>query len=98
MLVDPIGASPGQYKVVVDNDQVRVLKIDYGPKERGVMHGHPEAILVCMTELRARFHLPDGSAEEIEVPAGGFRHMPATTHQPENRSTNRFEGFLVELK
>src|SRR4029078_3954504 len=34
---DPVTVDPKHYKVMLDNDQVRVLKIQYGAKEKSVM-------------------------------------------------------------
>jgi hypothetical protein len=38
---DPIKVDPKHYKVAIDNPQVRVLRIHYGPHEKSVMHEHP---------------------------------------------------------
>jgi len=45
--VAPVGAQDAvkvdgkHYKVMFENDQVRVLHITYGPGEKSVMHEHP---------------------------------------------------------
>ncbi len=36
--LDPVELDPKHYKVVIDNDQVRVLRAKYGPHEKSVMH------------------------------------------------------------
>jgi hypothetical protein len=38
---DPVKVDPSHYKVELEKDRVRVLRINYGPRERSVMHGHP---------------------------------------------------------
>ena len=43
---DPVAVDPDHYKVVFENDQVRVLRITYGPQEESVMHEHP-AVSPC---------------------------------------------------
>jgi hypothetical protein len=42
---DPVAVDPQHYKVEMENDQVRALRITYGPHEKSVMHGHPAAVL-----------------------------------------------------
>ncbi|MCI4350771.1 MAG: hypothetical protein L3K15_04590 [Thermoplasmata archaeon] len=98
MSLDPVVVASKQYSVVVDNDRVRVLRISYGPYEKGAMHSHPDCVLVCLTEMNGTFSYPDGRSEEVVVPAGTATFMPANTHQPTNTTANRFEGYLIELK
>jgi hypothetical protein len=43
---DPVKVDPQHYKVIFENDQVRVLKIHYGPHEKSVMHSHPDSVVV----------------------------------------------------
>jgi hypothetical protein len=44
MAQDPINVDPKHYKVEMENDRVRVLRIRYGPHEKSVMHGHPPSV------------------------------------------------------
>jgi len=39
------------YKVTFENDQVRILKITYGPKEKTVKHEHRNAVAVFLTDF-----------------------------------------------
>jgi quercetin dioxygenase-like cupin family protein len=86
------------YSVEYEDERVRVLRIKYGPRERSVMHGHPEMIGVMLTKGRIRFTFPDGKTEEIEATAGQVLHMPAVDHLPENLTDDSFEVIGVELK
>ncbi len=43
------------YKVEFENDQVRVLRVIYGPLEKSVMHEHPASIGVYLTDDRPHF-------------------------------------------
>jgi hypothetical protein len=36
--LDPVKLDPDHYKVEFENDRVRVLRVNYGPRERSVMH------------------------------------------------------------
>ena len=38
------------YKIEFENDQVRVIRINYGAHEKSVMHGHTPGVLVFMTD------------------------------------------------
>jgi quercetin dioxygenase-like cupin family protein len=91
-------ADPKHYRVEFENDQVRVLRITYGPHEKSVMHEHPAGVAVFLTDAQVRFHLPDGKAVDATVKAGSTRWETPATHQPENTGDKPMEAILVELK
>jgi hypothetical protein len=94
---DPVKADPRHYKVEFENERVRVVRIKYGPKEKSVMHSHPESIAVFLTDAHAKFTYPDGRSENIDANAGMVQHMDAFTHLPESTG-NAFELIQIELK
>src|SRR6185503_21222635 len=46
---DPVKVDAKHYKVMLENDQVRVLRIHYNPKEKSVMHEHPSAVVIFLS-------------------------------------------------
>ena len=95
---DPTVVDAKHYKVTFENDQVRILKITYGPKEKSVMHEHPNSIAVFLTDGKVKFQLPDGKIVDAAVKAGESMFSPAGKHLPENVGDKAFEVVLVELK
>lgn len=98
MAQDAVKVDPKHYTVEFENDQVRVLRIRYGPHEKSIMHSHPAGVLVLITDLNTRFTLADGKTVERQGKAGQVQQAEATTHLPENLSDQPFEAILVELK
>lgn len=86
------------YKVEFENDQVRVLRITYGPHEKSVMHSHPAGVTVFLSDGHAKFTLPDGKIIDVPVKKGSAQWTDATTHLPENVGDKGFEVIQVELK
>ena len=86
---DPTVVDAKHYKVMFENDQVRVLKISYGAKEKSVMHEHPDAVAVFLTDGQIRFALPDGKSQDATVKAGTAMFTPGGKHLPENVGDNR---------
>ena len=86
------------YRVTFENDQVRILRISYGPHEKSVMHEHPNSIAVFLTDGRIKFTLPDGKSEERDVKAGQSVWNLAGKHLPENLGDRPFEVVLIEMK
>lgn len=95
---DPVEVDPDHYKVEFENDQVRVLRITYGPNEKSVMHNHPEGVAVYLSDLKGQFTLPDGQTIEEEGKAGEAVWTEAGQHLPQNMTDQPFELVLVELK
>jgi quercetin dioxygenase-like cupin family protein len=86
------------YKVEFENDEVRVLRVKVGPNEKSVMHAHPNAVAIFMTDVNGRFTFPNAPAQDISRKAGDVLWTPATVHLPENIGDKAFEVILVELK
>ncbi|MFN2531520.1 MAG: hypothetical protein ABR555_09510 [Pyrinomonadaceae bacterium] len=95
---DPVKIDSEHYKVEFENSQVRVLRIRYGPHEKSIMHRHPNAVAIFMTDANGMFSFPKNPAQQINSKAGDVRWTPATTHLPENTGDQPFEVILVELK
>ncbi|MEO8399914.1 MAG: cupin domain-containing protein [Ignavibacteriaceae bacterium] len=86
------------YKVEFENDQVRVLRITYGPGEKSVMHSHPEGVVVFLNDGKGKFTYPNGKTEETKFVKGKVIWTPATVHQPENIGKKPFEVIQIEMK
>ena len=98
MAQDPVKVDSKHYKVEFENDQVRVLRITYGPHEKSVMHEHPANVAVFLTDGKARFTLPDGKTQDAPVKAGTIQWDGGGRHLPENVGDEPFELIVVELK
>lgn len=95
---DPVKVDGKHYTVMLDNDQIRVLKIRYGPKEKSVMHEHPASVVVFLNNAQVKFTLPDGSKVDGGGKAGDAQFADAGKHLPQNVGSVALEGVLVELK
>jgi quercetin dioxygenase-like cupin family protein len=95
---DPVKVDPKHYKVEFENDQVRVLRVKYGPGEKSVMHSHPDGVGVAVTDHHVKFTYPDGKSEERNAKAGQAFWAKGGPHLPENTSDRPLELILIELK
>lgn len=95
---DPVQVDAKHYKVEVENDRVRVLRVHYGAHERSVMHAHPDCVAIFQNDVHCRFTFPDGKTEEHRIRAGETMFTPAGSHLPENLSEQGIDVILVELK
>ena len=95
---DPVKVDSKHYTVEFQNSQVRVLRIKYGPHEKSIMHKHPNAVAVFITDANGKFTFPNGTSQNFTSKAGATIWNPAGLHLPENTGDEGFELILVELK
>jgi len=96
---DPTEVDSTHYSVIFENDQVRVVRINYGPSEKSVMHYHPDGVAIYLSDAQAQFTLPDGTLMDAGGQAGDAFWAPAGNHLPENLSeAEEINVILVELK
>jgi quercetin dioxygenase-like cupin family protein len=98
MAQDPVKVDPKHYKLEFENDQVRVLRITYGPHEKSVMHEHPDSVAIYLTDGHGKFTLPDGTTQDAPIKAHATQWAAAGKHLPENVGDQPFELVLVEMK
>jgi len=95
---DAVKVDPKHYTVVSENDQVRILKVHYGPHEKSVMHSHPNLAAVFLNDAKGQFTFPDGKKQDFTAKAGEAQYEAAVTHLPENTGDNGMDLIVVELK
>jgi oxalate decarboxylase/phosphoglucose isomerase-like protein (cupin superfamily) len=95
---DPVKVDPAHYKVEMENAKVRVLRIHYGAHEKSVMHSHPAAVAIFLTDGTARMTDAKGKTQDMPVKAGQVMYTPAQVHLPENTGDAPFDLIVVELK
>jgi quercetin dioxygenase-like cupin family protein len=95
---DPTKVDAKHYTVAFENDQVRILRVSYGPREKSVLHEHPNSIAVFLVDGKIKFTLADGTSQERDVKVGQSVWNPAGKHLPENMGDKPFEVVLIEMK
>ena len=95
---DPLGLYPENYKVIMENDRVRVLdfKLKKGAKE--IPHMHPAHVVYVLTGFKIRFTFKDGKTGIRETKTGDVLFSEAVIHASENIGDTDAHGLLVELK
>jgi quinol monooxygenase YgiN len=98
MAQDPVSLYPGNYKVLIDNDRVRVLDFRLRKGDHEDFHMHPAHVLYVLEPFRIMFKLPDGKTAVREAKAGDVLYSDAVMHSPTNIGETDAHGLLIELK
>jgi len=98
MAQDPVEVGPDVYKLVFENDRVRVMEITFKPGDKIAMHSHPDHFVYVLSGGTLALSHPDGTTKEFEGKAGDVVWINAESHAAENVGTTEFKGVVVELK
>ena len=98
---DASKVNPRSYRVVLENDKVRVLEYRSLPGMpvcgQGI-HSHPAHLTIALTGGRVKATGSDGQTAALDSPAGAIFWAPAETHAVENISGHAMRAYMVEIK
>jgi hypothetical protein len=95
---DPVKLSPQYYKVLLENDQVRVLEYHLKPGEKEAMHSHPTGVVYIFGDAKMRATFPDGRTTETAGGGGEAHWRGPVTHALENIGNTEAHALAVDLK
>lgn len=96
MTRDALAAAPSQFKLLMENDQVRTLEFTGKAGQKTPMHWHPGHVVYPFSDGKTRFTMPDGSTRDLEIKKGVAFWVAPVTHAHEALTDNHV--LLVELK
>jgi quercetin dioxygenase-like cupin family protein len=95
---DPVRQSPDEYKVLVNNDKVRVLDVRLKPSDKSPMHSHPDRVSYILSGSTVKITPKDGKATEAKTKAGQCVWHKAESHAVENTGKTEVHVIEMELK
>ncbi|QUY62066.1 cupin domain-containing protein [Gulosibacter molinativorax] len=94
---DPTVSNPNFYRVVFENDRVRVLEYLDHPGDATTPHDHPDSVMITLSSFSRRLKSGDRQVE-LEIPAEQVRWLDAQEHSGENTGSTDTRVIFVELK
>ena len=98
---DAAKVAPHLYRVVLENDKVRVLEYTSEPGT-GVCgvgkHWHPAHVTVQLTPVKLRLTPDGGNSIEMDVPAGVVFWEPAVMHTTESIGRGSAHAYIIEVQ
>jgi len=95
---DPVKVAPDIYKLVYENDRVRVLEITIPPGGKIGKHSHPDHFGYVLGPGKLRISKSDTEAMEADFTLGQVVWIPAETHWGENIGETEIRVLVTELK
>jgi quercetin dioxygenase-like cupin family protein len=95
---DPVVTDGDKYKVVMENERVRVLEYRDSPGQRTSPHYHPNYVLCALSSFRRKLTMSGGREAVVEVTTGQVAWGNAQSHIGENIGDTDTHVLIVELK
>ncbi len=96
-MADAVSVAPDSYKVVFENERVRILEFSGSVGTVTEMHSHPDVVAVGIDSVKVKFTVENGQSMDAEVNAGDAMFMDGHSHSTEVTGGGG-KVILVELK
>src|SRR5579859_1125189 len=90
--------APHVYKVLFENEQVRLLDVRMKPGDKSDQHSHPNYLLYALTGGKVKLTDASGQSAEVDIQAGDTMWREAEEHSAHNVGTTELQALFVELK
>jgi len=97
MTKDPVETNGDHYRVIFENDAVRVLAYSDSPGDKTTPHEHPNSVMYTLGPFQRRLTSGD-MTRDVEMPGGVAVWLAAQEHSGENIGSTNTEVVFVELK
>ena len=95
---DAFKVGPHIYKVLLENERVRVMEARFKPVDSIAMHSHPDHFVYVQSGGKLHVTGADGKAQALELKAGEVLWLPAQSHMGKNIGTTEIVLIVSELK
>jgi beta-alanine degradation protein BauB len=95
---DPAKTDSDKYKVVLENERVRVLEYRDKPGDKTTMHAHPDFLVVARSAFKRQLTLPGGKTVVREFKPREVMWTDAHSHIGENVGDTDTHVLIFELK
>jgi hypothetical protein len=94
---DPSVTDPELYKVIFENERVRVLEYRDRPGSQTHSHQHPDSVMYTLSSFSRRV-TSGGREVDVELAAGQVRWLAAQEHTGHNTGGTDTHALFIELK
>lgn len=96
---DPIKVASNVYKkVVLDNEKVRVMQVEFAPGDVAPWHHHPSHVAYVLQGGKLEITDKGKEAKVMDLNEGDAMFLPAVTHMAKNVGTTTIKLVVTEIK
>jgi beta-alanine degradation protein BauB len=97
MNMDPMKVANNVYKLIMENERVRVLDVYFKPGDKAIMHHHPDHVIYVLKGGKAKI-TSEGKSDILELKTGQAIFLKEQDHEAENIGNTDLDLLVVELK
>jgi len=96
---DPVKAASNVYKkVVLDNEKVRMIQVEFAPGDIAPWHHHPNHVVYVLNGGKLEITDKGKETKAMDLNEGDAMYMPAVTHMAKNVGTTTIKLLVTEIK
>jgi beta-alanine degradation protein BauB len=96
---DVLKAASEAYKLLLENDSVRVMEMRLKAGQKAPMHDHPDKhVVYVVKDAKFKLRFPDGKSQDIDLKSGKVIWMEAGQHETENIGKTDAFNLVIEVK
>jgi quercetin dioxygenase-like cupin family protein len=96
---DVMKAASNAYKLLLENNRVRVMEVRLKPGQIAPMHNHPnDHVVYVLKDAKFKLSSPDGKSLKVDLKSGKVLWMEAGPHETENVGKTEGHNLVIELK
>jgi quercetin dioxygenase-like cupin family protein len=95
--MDPLIAASNVYKLLNENEKVRVLEVVFKPGDVAKMHHHPDHVVYVLKGSKMSL-TSGGKSQEMELKTGSVVFLDAQDHEAKNIGNTTLDLIVTELK
>jgi hypothetical protein len=96
--LEPVEVAPRNYKLLLENDRVRVFDVTIDPGEKLALHANGPSVIYVFNDGCLRHTYPDGSVRDTRAVSGTVVWDQAEMHETENTGQTQIHSLKIELK
>ena len=94
---DVLDVAKSGYKLLLENEKVRVMEIRLKPGEKSPMHNHPnDHVVYVVKDAKFKLNFPNGKSDKFDLKTGQVLWIKAGPHQTENIGPT--DGFCIVIE
>ena len=95
---DPLKVAPDTYKLVFENERVRVIEVVIAAGAKTEKHSHPDHFGYVLSAGKLKISRAAGDPTDADLKVGQILWIPAETHWGENTGETEIRILVTELK
>ncbi len=90
--------APHVYKVVFENERLRLLEVAMAPGATTELHSHPDYLVYALSDGTVRLADASGQSGEVEIHQGDTMWRDAEEHSATNTGPAEMRALFIEMK